>query len=142
MIYRAELAYIRDVEPAEEAAWFGALDRNLELWIANLQRTTVLEESGDPAGYAMWCPRGSAGVLVTVQVLPAHRRRGHARRLLDAVAADAAATGVQRLELGVHRGNPARHLYEVVGWIRTGEDGSYLRYARDLPEPPAPPTAR
>ncbi len=66
--------------------------------------------------------------MITIQVLPGHRRRGHGRRLLDWFTADAAAAGARRLQLGVHRDNPARSLYEVSGWTSVGEDGDYLLY--------------
>jgi len=130
MIYRAELAYIRDVEPAAEPGWIRAIDRNLELWTSNLERTAVLDADGVAAGFAMWTPQDDAALLVTVQVLPGHRRRGHGRRLLDWFAADAATADVRRLELGVHRDNPARALYEASGWTSAGQDGDHLRYTR------------
>jgi hypothetical protein len=43
-IHDGELGYIREREPAQEAAWLAAVERNRALWTANLDRTTV-----DPA---------------------------------------------------------------------------------------------
>ncbi|MGY1730102.1 GNAT family N-acetyltransferase [Geodermatophilus sp. SYSU D01045] len=130
LVEAAERAYVRDVEPAQEAAWTAALDRNRALWRANLARTTVLEVEGEPAGFVMWTPDDGAALVVTVQVLPPFRRRGHGRRLLEACAADAAAAGLAEVRLGVHRDNPARALYETAGFAPAGEDGDYLLYRR------------
>nr|WP_246324553.1 GNAT family N-acetyltransferase [Petropleomorpha daqingensis] len=134
MVYRAELAYIRDVEPDAEPAWIRATDRNLELWVANLLRTTVAEVAGEPAGFVMWMPTGQTATVVTVQVLPEFRRCGLGRRLLDRVVADADGRSV---ELGVHRANPARALYERAGFTRVSERGDYLMYRRDRTTLPA-----
>jgi ribosomal protein S18 acetylase RimI-like enzyme len=125
---RAERAYMVDVEPASLAAWTAALDRNRALWRACLERTTVLELDGRPAGFVMWTPDRSAALLVTVQVLPPARRRGLGRRLLRAVARDVAAAGRPELRLGVHRDNPARGIYPAAGFEPAGEDGDYLLY--------------
>ena len=130
MILRGERQYLQHIEPKSEAGWTAALDRNLELWIANLDRTTVLEANGEPAGYAMWMPRAGGATLVTMHVLEAYRRHGFGARLLKWFADDAAAAGIRRLDLGVHRENPAQLLYERAGYRRTGEDGDYLLYSR------------
>ncbi|MGY1725529.1 GNAT family N-acetyltransferase [Geodermatophilus sp. SYSU D01062] len=130
LVEAAERAYVRDVEPAQEAAWTAALDRNRALWRENLARTTVLEVEGEPAGFVMWTPDDGAALVVTVQVLPPFRRRGHGRRLLEACAADAAAAGLAEVRLGVHRDNPARALYESAGFAPAGEDGDNLLYRR------------
>ena len=130
MILRGERLYLQQIEPANEAGWIAALDRNLELWIANLERTIMLEAHGEAAGYAMWMPRGGGATLVTMHVLPDCRRHGFGARLLEWFADDAAAAGIRRLDLGVHRENPAQLLYERAGYRRTGEDGDYLLYSR------------
>jgi len=64
-----------------------------------------------------------------MHVLPAYRRHGFGARLLGWFATDAAAAGIPRLDLGVHRDNPARRLYERDGYRVTGEDGDYLLYS-------------
>ncbi|MGY1651742.1 GNAT family N-acetyltransferase [Geodermatophilus sp. SYSU D01119] len=132
LVEDAERAYIRDVEPGEEAGWTAALDRNRALWRENLARTTVLEADGGPAGFVVWTPDGDAALVVTVQVLPPHRRRGHGRRLLEVVEAQAREAGLAEVRLGVHRDNPARALYEATGFAPAGEDGAYLLFRRPV----------
>jgi ribosomal protein S18 acetylase RimI-like enzyme len=138
LIFRAERDYIKAVEPGQEAAWTAAIDRNLELWTANLDRTTMLLAGTDVAGFVIWTPtpayREGAATLVTIQVQPAYRRRGYGRILLGVFAEQAAAAGCRLLHLGVHKENPARALYERAGYQPAGSDGDYLLY--DLaPEP-------
>lgn len=135
MILRAERDYVATIEPDQMAAWTAAIDRNLELWIAQLDRTTVLLTGGHVAGFVMWRPDpapAEAATLITVQVLPAFRRRGLGRLLLDAFARQAGAAGLRRLLVGVHERNPARALYVGAGYRPTGRDGGYLIYELDL----------
>jgi ribosomal protein S18 acetylase RimI-like enzyme len=131
-IFRAERDYITAVEPGQEAVWTSAIDRNLERWIANLDRTTMLLAGPDVAGYVMWAPdpayAGGAATLLTIEVGPAYRRRGYGRVLLGVFADQAAAAGCRLLHLGVHKNNPARALYEQAGYQPAGSDGDYLLY--------------
>ncbi|WP_431961068.1 N-acetyltransferase family protein [Actinacidiphila sp. bgisy160] len=129
-LLRWEREYIRTVEPAAEAAWTGAIDRNLALWVDCLDRTLVLEADGEPGGSMMWLPADGRATLVGIHVVPALRRRGFGRLLLDAFATQARAAGHGTLALGVHRDNPALHLYKGAGYHRTGEDGDYLLLER------------
>lgn len=131
LIHRAERDYLRAIEPASEAGWTAAMDRNLQLWVDNLATTTVLELDGEAAGFVMWRAEPSGVALViTIHVLPAFRRRGLGRQLLDVVTEQARAQGLARVTLGVHRDNPAARLYESAGFRRTGTDGEYLLFER------------
>ena len=131
-IEAAELDYIRAHEPEQEAAWLAVVDRNRQLWAENLHRTTVVEAGGAPVGYGMWAVLDGIATVVTLHVAPGQRRHGLGRRLLEAVADDVRRNGHDVLALGVHRGNPARHLYESAGFMPAGEDGEYLLFRRDL----------
>jgi ribosomal protein S18 acetylase RimI-like enzyme len=132
VIFLAERSYIQDIEPGQEAAWTGAIDRSLELWIANLDRTTMLLAGTITAGFVIWMPdpayRADAATLVTIQVLPEYRRRGYGRALLGVFAEQGAKAGYRLLHLGVHKDNPARALYEQAGYQPAGSDGGYLLY--------------
>lgn len=135
LIHDAELDYIREREPEQEAAWLRAAGRNRELWADNLARTTVAELDGLPAGYAMWAVVDGTPTVVTLHVRPAHRRQRLGRALLDLLAHDVRHAGHREVALGVHRANPARHLYESAGFTASGEDGDYLLYRRRLDGP-------
>ena len=71
--------------------------------------------------------------MITLQALPAHRRRGLGTRLLETFATRAGAAGARVLRLGVHEGNPARGLYPQAGYALVGRDGDYLLYERAAP---------
>lgn len=49
MIVRGERHYMQTIEPAQLGAWTAAIDRNLDLWINNLARTTIIESDGKPS---------------------------------------------------------------------------------------------
>ena len=131
-IHDGELAYIREREPAQEAAWLGAVERNRALWVANLERTTVAEVDGAPVGYGMWALLDGQATVVTLHVVPAYRRHGLGAALLDRITDDVRRHGHDVLALGVHRENPARHLYESAGFTAAGQDGDYLLFRRSL----------
>ena len=131
-IHDGELGYIREREPAQEAAWLRAVERNRDLWSANLDRTTIAEFAGEPAAYVMWAVLDGVATVVTLHVLPAHRGQGLGTALLDVVVRDVRRSGHDVLALGVHRENPARHLYESAGFTAAGEDGDHLLFRRSL----------
>jgi GNAT superfamily N-acetyltransferase len=133
LIHDGELAYIREREPEQESAWLRAVDRNRGLWVANLERTIVIETDAGPIGYGMWAVLDDVPTVVTLHVLPAHRRHGLGRALLGLVTDDVVRSGHRVLALGVHRDNPARRIYESAGFTAAGEDGDYLLYRRELP---------
>jgi HAD superfamily hydrolase (TIGR01509 family) len=60
---------------------------------------------------------------MSLAVAPEHRRRGLGRDLLDYALRQAAAAGYRELSLSVQPDNPARLLYERVGFRRVGESG-------------------
>jgi ribosomal protein S18 acetylase RimI-like enzyme len=70
-------------------------------------------------------------VLYDLFVVPAVRRRGAGRALLEAAAEHARASGAVRMELATARTNvPAQSLYESLGWVR---DEVFLHYSLAIP---------
>ncbi len=121
-----------DVEPEHLTAWLDALDRNLQLWIENLERAIVCVVGGDDAGYAIWSEDGHHITLITIHVLHPFRRRGVGEHLLAAVIERAHVGEASRLQLGVHLDNPARRLYERMGFRLRGTEGDYAAYELEL----------
>jgi ribosomal protein S18 acetylase RimI-like enzyme len=64
--------------------------------------------------------------VVDVSLLPEFRARGVGTRLLTAILAEAAAGG-QRVTIHVEQHNPARALYERLGFAPVEDLGVYLR---------------
>ena len=86
--------------------------------------TVVAEAEGDLVGFAIvqmegGGKAGSRGYVVTLDVAPAWRRQGLARRLMEAAEAKAAAAGAARMALHVFVGNVgAVRFYEGMGYRR------------------------
>lgn len=81
----------------------------------------------DPRG-AMVMARVAAGEaeILTLAVLPEHRRQGLARTLLEAATAEAAAHGATVLFLEVAtRNDAARTLYASLGFVEVGRRRGY-----------------
>jgi len=82
----------------------------------------VAERDGSLIGMAILVERYSpawVGPLLTIDavfVMPAHRRRGVGKALLARAAAEALGRGAPFVELMVQTQNPARRLYERVGF--------------------------
>lgn len=110
---------------------------------------------GLPGGFGIIDPRGAMllarvaadeAEILTLAVMPAARRRGLARALLAAAAAEAAGRGAAALFLEVAAGNlPARALYGAAGFTQVGLRPRYypggadaLVLRRALPPAPGP----
>ena len=70
--------------------------------------------------------RSGQGFTAEICVLPDHRRHGLARALLVRTHACLLAGGVTTGMLGVTGGNPARRLYEALGYTPVGSVWSYV----------------
>jgi ribosomal protein S18 acetylase RimI-like enzyme len=85
----------------------------------------VIEVDGTPAG-RLYVARWEDEIrIVDVALLPEHRGRGTGTSVIRALLAEAAASG-KRLSIHVEKHNPARRLYERLGFVEVGEHGLYL----------------
>ncbi len=104
-------------------------------WQFSLQRTHyakfyaatdfgILDHHGEPAG-RLYLHRGKREVrIVDISFLPDHRGRGVGGKLLAAVFAEAAVDG-RSVTIHVEHFNPARRLYERMGFRELSRDGVY-----------------
>jgi N-acetylglutamate synthase-like GNAT family acetyltransferase len=83
----------------------------------------VLEEDGAPAGCVALEEGGEGvGYLERLCVLPPSRRRGHGRRLVEHLFAEAAGRGMRRVDLGMIAENGAlRRWYRERGFAEVEE---------------------
>ena len=89
----------------------------------------IVEKDGHPVGLFKVSREGTAWKLIQIQVDPALQGQGVGAALVKQLIDEATAAGAT-LELHVLRQNPARHLYERLGFQVVGE-GTYelaMRY--------------
>ena len=93
----------------------------------------LIVRDGQPAGRLYLDRRERAICIVDIALLPEHQRAGIGSALLRELIAEANAAG-KPLTLHVEKFNPARRLYQRLGFVETGDNGVYLQMER-VPEP-------
>lgn len=92
----------------------------------------VVEVDGAPAG-RLYVHRGPSDIrIMDIALAPAFRRRGIGTALLRSLMAEADGSG-RKLSIHVEQNNPARSLYDRLGFLPAGEHGVYVLMER----PPA-----
>jgi ribosomal protein S18 acetylase RimI-like enzyme len=92
----------------------------------------IVEVDGERAG-RLYVHRGPSDIrIMDIAVAPAYRRRGIGTRLLETLIEEADTSG-RKLSIHVEMENPARRLYERLGFAPAGEHGVYVLMER----PPA-----
>jgi ribosomal protein S18 acetylase RimI-like enzyme len=89
----------------------------------------IICRDGQPIGRIMILREPSKLLLVDIALLPEHRGRGIGARLMSELIAESEQAGVP-ITLQVLKTNPAIHLYERSGFVRTGEDEMYYQMER------------
>jgi ribosomal protein S18 acetylase RimI-like enzyme len=129
-----ELAQLPWDEPAKRAfveQQFSAQDAHYR---GNYPGATldVIEVDGSPAG-RLYVHRGPSDIrIMDIALAPAFRGRGIGTRLLRALM-DEADSSARKLSIHVEQNNPARSLYDRLGFLPAGEHGVYVLMER----PPA-----
>lgn len=94
----------------------------VKFYDVDLVRSWVARSEAETIGIALLAHRGSRGWISAVGVVPAWRRRGIARRLMEALIAGAQTMGLRQLTLEVISANEAaRQLYRSLGFRETRE---------------------
>ena len=89
----------------------------------------VIELDGEPAG-RLYVHRGQGDIrIMDIALVPACRGRGIGTRLLRSLIAEARDSG-RKLSIHVEVNNPARTLYERLGFRPAGEHGVYVLMER------------
>jgi ribosomal protein S18 acetylase RimI-like enzyme len=89
----------------------------------------VIEVDGEPAG-RLYVHRGRDDVrIMDIALAPPFRGRGIGTRLVETLIEEAEASG-RKLSIHVELNNPARRLYERLGFRPAGEHGVYVLMER------------
>ena len=119
-----ELAQVQWPPGAKEAfvaQQFDAQDRYYREYYANAS-FDVIEIDGEPAG-RLYVDRWPAEIrIVDIALAPEFRGRGVGEALLRELIAEAEISG-RSLTIHVEQGNPARRLYERLGFVPVAERG-------------------
>jgi ribosomal protein S18 acetylase RimI-like enzyme len=102
-----------------------------QYWHENYTDTSwdLILGDGEPIG-RLYVARWADDIrIVDIALMPAHRRGGVGTRLLRELLAEGDATG-RKVSIHVEMFNPARSLYERLGFVQAGEHGVYLRMER------------
>jgi ribosomal protein S18 acetylase RimI-like enzyme len=90
----------------------------------------VVEVDGERAG-RLYVHRGQSDIrIMEIALLPAFRAQGIGTGLLCTIIAEADASG-RKLSIHVEANNPARTLYDRLGFRAVGEHGIYVLMERD-----------
>jgi ribosomal protein S18 acetylase RimI-like enzyme len=107
-------------------------------WTAHYTDTSwdVIEQDGKPIG-RLYVARWPDDIrIVDIAILPEHRRGGIGTALIRGIFEEGDASG-RKVSTHVEMFNPARALYERLGFSLAGEHGVYLRMER-APLAPVP----
>lgn len=100
-------------------------------WHENYTDTSwdVVELHGEPVG-RLYVARWPGDIrIVDIALLPAHRGSGIGTGLIRALLAEGDASG-RKVSIHVEIFNPARRLYERLGFVQAGDRGVYLLMER------------
>jgi ribosomal protein S18 acetylase RimI-like enzyme len=120
-----ELAIVTQWSDAEKTAFlesqFG-FQRHHYLTYYAATDCAILEQDGVPAGRLYIDRQVKTLLVVDISLLPDWRRRGIGTALLQAVIAEARATG-KSVTISVEKFNPAQRLYRRLGFREVAEEG-------------------
>jgi ribosomal protein S18 acetylase RimI-like enzyme len=132
-LYRLHEASMRCYVEQAYGPWDEALQRRIfaERWRPD--RVRIVQVDGEDAGALELIPGPSRVQIEGIRLMPACQRRGIGTQIVSDVLRDAHMRG-QVVTLRVLKVNPARRLYERLGFVVVGENGpSWLMECR----PPA-----
>ena len=110
---------------------FNAQRQSYAMQFPHLDQQVILRDQV-PAGRLL-VDRGEHDILlVDIALLPEHRNAGIGTTLIKALQAEAARAG-KPLRLHVEFFNPARRLYERLGFARGGQNGIYVEMIWQAP---------
>ncbi len=131
-MYRLERSYIEDLESDQFQGWQNSMEHHLRQWLDDLPRTSIAESGHDQAGYIFWEEQDGKAVVASVNVEFAYRRRGVASILMERFEEEARAAGLHTAEVGFVHHNPARKLYDRLGYRLVSLNGRYSTMTKNI----------
>lgn len=125
-LYRLNEATIRPYAEQTYGPWDEAVVRRLVAECWHPASTRIIMVDGQDAGVLRVLPGDSDVELENIRVAPAYQRQGIGTRLISEVLRDAHARGLP-VTLRVLKVNPARRLYERLGFVVVSETEAHYR---------------
>ena len=104
----------------------------LDRVLVSFELAWILQHEGRPAGLIKVSREGLAWELKQIQLGPVLQGQGLGRRIIEALLAEAVRCGA-RVSLEVFKVNPARKLYERLGFSIVGEHGALYEMEFEAP---------
>lgn len=95
-------------------------EQSMERVRQSLEVAQIIEQAGAPIGLLKVLRDGKQWELYQIQLMPQYRGKGIGTRLISTLISEANAAGAV-LRLGVLKANPARKLYERLGFVVVSE---------------------
>ena len=105
--------------------WDEAVQRQFFQVRFNPARMQIVECAGEAVGYISVERREASIFLVAIEIAPGYQGQGIGTGLIRDLQDEAERQGVP-LKLQVLQGNPARRLYEQLGFVPTGETETHI----------------
>lgn len=138
-LHQLNAATMREYAEQTYGPWDEAAARRIfaSRWDLSAMRIIVVED--EDAGLLDLRRRPDGLEVAQIKILPAFQRRGLGTAVLTDILSDVQQQR-QSVVLRVLKVNPARRLYEHLGFVVTGETAThYLMAARPNPAAPGPP---
>ncbi|RFU61191.1 GNAT family N-acetyltransferase [Bacillus sp. V59.32b] len=97
----------------------------MEKVLSSNGKLLVVKESGQLAGWILYGTQNDSmtdlqsGFIYELYTLKVYRKKGYAKRLMEACIQDLNAQGLQEIRLAVYQGNEAMELYHQLGFSET-----------------------
>lgn len=104
--------------------WEESVQRALHNKDFEPERYQIVQLDGQDIGLLGVRSEGDSLWISQIYILPIHQNKGYGTRIIQRVIADAEGEG-KSIKLQVLKINPARKLYERLGFVVTGTDGPH-----------------
>lgn len=130
-ILALERAYFEEHEIQSLERWEASLAYQREYMHSILDRITVCEEGDAVIGHILWDDWEGRVSINSIAVSREHRRKGIAKLLMHRLEEELSGR-YPTVHLQTLTTNPAQHLFDKLGYQRTGIKDGYIQYEKEI----------
>ena len=131
-IYDFETAYIREIEPENLDRWCKAAAKIRAQLEINIGKMFVAKVADDLAGHIYWDMHKNEPHIFSIYVSNPYRRMGIAKKLMGYAENEIQENGFKTCHLSTRYHNPARHLFEAIGYQQIGQENGWYHLEKLL----------